>query len=268
MSIKPPATEVPSYGLVPAPPVRWRIAKRIAHHLMCTLAARATIGCMFRLTGIPFRGTWIQTPSPSSPAGPMLLFRTYERAEIDFIQKHLPRDVDVIELGASIGATTCQISRLLAPGRTVLCVEANPTLIPLLKANIARNCPRRDVRIVHAMLDACVGQGEFRQDASSLCSSAAESGDAAVTVPTVNLDAIVSAFAQGAFSIVSDIEGAEHLFLGNETALANCCCIILEAHPAMTPDGPMTTDQVISLPLRSGGWRIVDRYGPVVVYRR
>jgi FkbM family methyltransferase len=255
-------------GLVPAPPVRWRTAKMVAHRLICSIAGRVAIGGVFRLTGVPFRGTWIRTPDLLSPAGPQLLFRTYERAEIDFIRRHLPRDVDVIELGASIGATSCQIARLLAPDRRMLCVEANPLLIPVLQANISRNADGRDIRIVQAMVGAFVGEGAFRQDASSLCSSAAEAGDDAVPVPATSLEALVRGFVQGSFSLVSDIEGAEALFLGNSAVLAQCRCIVLEAHPATSPEGPMTIDQVISMPLRAGGWRIVDRYGPVVVYKR
>jgi hypothetical protein len=150
-------------GLVPAPPVRWRTPKIMVHRLICSIAGRVAIGGVFRRTGVPFRGTWIRTPDLLSPAGPQLLFRTYERAEIDFVHRHLPRDVDVMKLGASIGATSCQTARLLAPDRKMLCVEANPKLIPVLQANISRNADGRDIRIVQAMVAVLVGGGGWRR---------------------------------------------------------------------------------------------------------
>ena len=57
----------------------------------------------------------------------LVFWGIYETAELRLIERHLPRDIDVIELGGSIGVIAAQIAGHLIPGTRLISVEANPT---------------------------------------------------------------------------------------------------------------------------------------------
>src|SRR5579863_4607697 len=82
-------------------------------------------------------GLTISMDNPLLPArfkGTILL-GWYENDERGMIQRNLPNDEPVIELGASIGVVACAANRrLLSPDQHVV-VEASPELIPTLKKN-------------------------------------------------------------------------------------------------------------------------------------
>jgi hypothetical protein len=57
----------------------------------------------------------------------------YESREAKVIKKYLEGKLDVIDLGASTGFTTVLAEKSLHDNCTVIAVEANPSLIPVLK---------------------------------------------------------------------------------------------------------------------------------------
>jgi len=252
---------------VPMPPVRWKLAKSVAARLQRSWPSRVLVGALFG-RGVPFRGTLIRPATRFAVEGPILLAGNYERSEIDFVHRHLPADQQVIELGASIGGNSCQISRKLRPGVQLTCVEANPELIPVLRGNLVRNCPGRPFEVVHAMVGESGGVGRLRLDHSTLRSSG-EVGSRVVEVPALTLADLVARIGPGPYSLVCDIEGAEAAFLGNPGGvLDRCTCIVLEGHPTTHRGTDLTLDDVLSMPLRGGQWRQVDRYGAVAAYLR
>ncbi len=200
--------------------------------------------------------------------GPLLLAGGYERSEIDFVHRYLPVDQQVVELGASIGGNSCQIGRRLAPGVPMICVEANPELIEVLRENITRNHPSRSVEILHGMVGDSSGTGYLQLDHSTLRSSA-HVGRRTVEVPAVTLADVVRRLRPGPYSLVCDIEGAETAFLENpDGVLDQCTCIVMEGHPTVHRGRDLSLDDVLSMPLRGGQWRQVDRYGAVAAYLR
>jgi FkbM family methyltransferase len=251
-----------------APPVRFRIAKLVASSLLRSWPVRLATGLAFGDRGVPFRGTRIRVESRMSFAAPLLLAGKYERAEIDFIQRYLPRDLDVLELGASLGATSCQIAKHLQFGCQLTCVEANPTLIDILRGNLDRNAPGRQVNVIHAMVGAAVGTAYFSPRQDSLASIASEASPESVCLPCETVASLVLQHCPRDFALVSDIEGAEAAFLGDGDALDRCRLMIIEAHPSQLGTQELTLEEVIALPLLSGRWRICDRYGAVVAYQR
>lgn len=252
----------------PAPPVRFRTLKLAAAEMLGTRLARAAVGLAFGKCGVPFRGTRIRTEGPLSFAGPLLLTGKYERAEIDFIARYLPRDLDVLEVGSSIGATSCQIARRLASGCRLTCVEANPTLIPVLRRNLASNVPDRPIEVVHAVVGAAPGTAYFIPRLNSLSSLAADNTEGALELRCESLSGLVSEHCPGDFSLVSDVEGAEAAFLADDTALRRCRFMVIEAHATIHQGNRLSIEDVIEMPLQAGRWRIKDRYGPVVAYER
>lgn len=267
MTIEPPNREVsPSHLQVP--PVRFLFLKLLATAVLKGWPVRLATGLAFGDRGVPFRGTRIRTERRLSFAGPLLLTGKYERAEIDFVRRYLPRNLDVLELGASIGANSCQIAKHLEPGRRLTCVEANPALMHVLRANLARNVPERQVQVTHAVVGEEAGTAFFSPRQNSLVSLASDAEAGSVELRCETLASLVAKHCPGDFSLVSDIEGAEAAFLGDSESLSRCRFMIIEAHPAQRGDRALSIEEVIALPLRGGRWRIKDRYGAVVAYER
>lgn len=249
------------------PPVPWKRTKALAERLQRSWPSRLLVGAIFG-GGVPFRGTRIRPASRFAVEGPLLLAGGYERWEITFAQRYLPVDQQVIELGASIGGNSCQIARRLSAGVPMTCVEANPELIDLLRHNIARNHPAREVDVVHGMIGESSGIGRLQLDHSTLRSSGSV-GSRTVTVPAVTLSEIVDRLRPGPYSLVCDIEGAEVAFLENpDGVLDRCTCIVVEGHATTYRGRDLTLDDVLSMPLRDGQWRQVERYGAVAAYFR
>lgn len=252
---------------LPAKPARFLPIKLAVSALIQSAPARWLIGVVYGDT-VPFRGTRIRTRSRGSYESPLLLIGRYERAEIDFVHRYLPSDRKVIELGASIGGNSCQIARKLDRGVQLVCIEANPEIVPILRENIARNCADRKVEVIHAMVASHTGVGSLDIGESTLV-SAAGAGSRSVEVPTMTLTDVVARLGGGEYSLVSDIEGAEvSLFTDHRAALAGCRLMIVECHATEWGGRRYTLDEVTQLPLAGGEWEIIDRYGAVAVYRR
>jgi FkbM family methyltransferase len=249
-------------------PVRFRLLKLVAASLLRSWPVRFATGLAFGNRGVPFRGTRIRTERRLSYAGPLLLTGKYERAEIDFVRRYLPRNLDVLELGASIGANSCQIAKHLEPGRRLTSVEANPALMHVLRTNLASNVPARQVQVIHAIVGEEVGTAYFSPRQNSLVSRASDAEAGSVELRRETLASLVAKHCPGQFSLVSDIEGAEAAFLGDTESLSRCRFMIIEAHPAQQGDQALSIEQVIALPLRHGHWRVKNRYGAVVAYER
>jgi FkbM family methyltransferase len=211
-------------------PVRAKRLKSIAFALLTSRFARWLIGLWFGDT-VPFRGTRIKTASRGSFEAPLLLAGIYERAEIDFVHRHIPTTQRVIELGASLGGNSCQIARTLAPGVPMLCVEANPEIVGILRENIARNCGTRPVEVLHGMIGDAPGEGILEIGGSTLASGAGHRGVRTARVPMYSLAEVVDRIGADPYSLVADIEGAEVAFLTvNREALARCTVMIIECH--------------------------------------
>ena len=61
----------------------------------------------------------------------------YEGAETRMIRDHLRDSVTVVELGSSLGITASHVAAVMAPGGHLVCVEANPRLVPGLRERIS-----------------------------------------------------------------------------------------------------------------------------------
>jgi FkbM family methyltransferase len=226
------------------------------------------VGVVFGDT-VPFRGTRIRTRAKGSIESPLLLAGIYERAEIDFVHRHLPVDQAVVELGASLGGNTCQIARRVLPTTAMVSVEANPEIVGILRENISRNCGARTVDVVHAMIGDRVGEGSLEIGESTLESSAGTSGGRTVVVPMVTLAEVAARLGERPFSLVSDVEGAEiAIFTEQRSALVHCNLMIIECHSGAFGGRHYSLEEVVALPLADGAWEMIDRHHAVAVYRR
>lgn len=220
---------------------------------------------------IPHRGLVIDTSdsvvTPHIKAA--LLLRGYESGEYRFVQKYLPIDADVLELGGSLGVISCAIRRRLKLDRKLVIVEADPRLARSLQRNLLLNDCARNVHIEQVAVAYGAGDTvafDLGETSVSGCLSTHGSSQASVEVRAVTLSELIDAHELRDFCLVSDIEGVEGRMIAEDMeGLAQARLIIMETH-----DNPefRTYENTISQLKMSGLFRLIDRHGPIVVLER
>lgn len=249
--------------------------KRFVARVLCHPQVGRIIALIFR-DRIPSRGVVIDTGSSSVEpwVKASLLWGIYESAEVRFVKKHLRGDLDVIELGSSLGVVTSQISLKLHPQKRIVCVEANPALLETLQKNVSRNCSGRNVTIVHGAISDAESESGFINLAIGEDTTASRVTEQvsknSVRVPALTLKKVLeSQSITGDFVLVSDVEGAEVNFIGNENdALRHCQQMIIELHETDWKGTLLTVEQLRSRLERLHGFQLVESYGPVCVFAR
>jgi FkbM family methyltransferase len=188
-----------------------------------------------------------------------LLTGLYEGPERELALRYFPRDVPVIELGASIGAVACLVNRVLAFPRQHVVVEAHPGLIPLLERNRAVNgCA---FEVVHAAIGY---DGEFLDlypNSGSLAASAHRRGGESLRVPTTSLSDLVTRVGFDRFNLICDIEGSEIDLVDHEADLLarRVDWIVMELHPSIS--GAHNVERLLAR-LDAVGFELVEQdYG-------
>jgi FkbM family methyltransferase len=205
-----------------------------------------------------------------------ILWGYYELPEIRAVQRYLRRDLDVIELGSSLGIVASHIARRIDSSRTLLCVEANPRLLWHLEANARRDSRGLDLRVVHGAIDytgAADGLARFALDDDNLCSqvAAGQASREVVTVPATTLSRLIAEHRIGEYALVVDIEGAEAALLDRDReALRSCRQLIIELHPTTCDGRHVSIDDLYRTLTDELGFRCVDRanYHDVYVFER
>jgi FkbM family methyltransferase len=240
--------------------------RNLLPHGLKVAAAQALTGPMAdrlvrAVTGdtVTHHGCRIQTKGSDVGTAALLAFGMYERAEIAMIHRHLPRGGDVIELGGSMGVTTCQIAKIAS---RVLSVEADPALALRLADNLKAN-NLSNVDVVSQAIDYS-GSATVRFDqASSLGGHVSDRG---VEVEATTLTRIVERSGFESYALVMDIEGAEIPLFLNES-LDGCHMVQIEMDGGSYGGRTYGPDDVAELILNRG-FRQLDRHGPVAVFVR
>ncbi len=220
---------------------------------------------------VRMRDCVIDTASPYiTPTTVARLFLgRYEAPEIDFIRRRLPRNLDVVELGASIGVGTAHIARRLDAGRQLICVEANPYLLPLISANVERNTPGRRLVVLNEAIDYS-GQPTVRLQVSETNTNSRLGSDpGGLAVVATTLSAVVAQFGLRAFALVADIEGAEAgLILHDAPALGQVQHLLIELHATEYQGERWTPERQRDLLISRHHFRLLATRGPVYVFDR
>ena len=233
------------------------------------------LGALFK-DQIPCEGCVIDTSdeviAPRVKA--KLFLRGYEHDEIRFVKRYLRRDLDVVELGSSLGVVAAHIARKLDPGRRLVCVEANPALLKSIWTNVHQNAP-------HARLDVVSGAVEYPPDGrplvrlglgfDNLVSKVVEN-DAegeGIAVPAITLAEILSEHEIADYALVADIEGSEAGLVEREgEALARCQQVIIELHETTRRGQRVTVEDLCRALQDEHGFEMRDRRGLVYVFER
>jgi FkbM family methyltransferase len=198
-----------------------------------------------------------------------IFWRFYESAEIRFVERHLPTDVDVVELGASIGVVSAHIARRLERGRSLVCVEANPQLLDALQTNATSNSRGARVSVSHGAIsyDAAT-EVSFAIGERNIDSRLAGGPAGGVSVPVLTLSGVLRAHQLGEYALVTDIEGAEaFVFRDDAKALGRCRIIVAELHD-MDVDGTRVRPDDFVRQLEQLGFDLIERHGPVIAMTR
>jgi FkbM family methyltransferase len=251
-------------------------AKRIIARGMCHPYVGRLISMVFR-DRIPSRGHVIYTSHPAviPSVKASLFWGIYESAEVRFVRDYLRKDLDVIELGCSLGVVTCQILEKLEPSRRVVCVEANAYLLETLQKNVEKNFEGRRVTIVQGAISDPQEKGTSinfaLRDDNTLSQIALDSNSKdSVQVPALTLSQLLSDNrVEGDFVLVSDIEGAEVNFIENDQdSLLKCQQIIIELHETHWNGHGVTVNQLRQRLEQVHGYQLRANYGPVCVFER
>ena len=206
-----------------------------------------------------------------------LAFGIYESAEIRFVRRYLGGFSRVLELGASLGVTTSHILDVAAPGAEVVCVEANPYLLPALEATTATAANRTGARVktIHGAVPAdpdlrspsvvlTLGGSHLGSHVGSHV-GLAKAGDPGrqLRVPAVDLAEVVQGWTD--YAVVCDIEGAEAALIRSaHPVLTGAQRIVIELHET-TYQGAAVTVAAMREALLDMGFLPVEERGRVLV---
>lgn len=241
--------------------------------LIKRLRRRAAVASHLRRNGNAFayRGLRLDVPDSVPLALRYPLSQgTYEQSEIALIERYLPADRPVIELGGCIGVVSAFLRSRLDEAVPMVTLEANPELIEICRGNVARQRGGTNGKVLLGA--AAYGSGEvaFQIGRNPHVSKLAHGGDArTVTVPAFGLARIAKELPpDAAFSLVCDIEGAElDLFAHDQAMLTRCPLAIVETHPNVYRAEGRPADALLQL-ARAAGFSLVDQVEDVCVFRR
>ena len=256
---------------------------------VCTARLGRLVAACFR-DRIPNHGHRIRTapPSVSPQAKASILLHLYERREIALLRRHLRPELDVIEVGASLGVTGAVVAARLRAGRQLVAVEANPELVPELRRNL-RSAARHDRAAgVHAALaygpalhtsgvdtsgvdgSALDGSGvdgsgadrvAFVAGADSVLGSVATDPAAGEPVEAVTLGALRETWGLGRYALICDIEGGEWELIDQPAGVfSGCEQLFIELHDREGEEG---TQRLLRRLVDVHGFVPVERLGPV-----
>lgn len=223
---------------------------------------------------IPSRGLFVDTGSPavSDHVRATLFWGIYEANESRLVEAHLAGDLDVVELGASLGFITAFAARKLQSGRRVVAVEPNPELTPLIRRNVMANAPFSELTVVESAIDYTNTSVELILGVRNIDSRVGEAVAAtkSVRVQARTLSQILEESGiRGDYALIMDIEGAEVQVLEHEReALSRARQVIVECHPVRFGGVNYTPDDLMRRFVDQHGFRLRHKYGSACVLER
>ena len=198
--------------------------------------------------------------SPKTVSG--IAFGVYEYSERYLIRKWLPHDINVVELGGSIGIVSREILHRIEPERSLIVVEAIPKLAELIKKNVGSLYPTTRWQLVQAAIAYGCNDVPFVAGSEHIAGRIGRDGKG-IKLRATTLSSILQDTQLTDFSLVMDIEGAEHEVLRHDlSALARCQCVIAELH------GEQTDKDAFCQKLQQVDLTLVERKHSVVAFLR
>ena len=204
--------------------------------------AGLVIGALSRKR-IRHHGLWFDTQSAdfSPRVRAQMFWGAYEGAETRMIRSVLRASSTVVELGSSLGITTAHIAAVMAPGGRLICVQANPRLVPGLSERVIPRAVGLQTDVIHAAVTGCCGTTELviAEESAASRIGACQPDESVAQVPAITLREILRTSDVAEFDLVSDIEGAEAAFLLDDPGvLGTCGRAVIEFHDTVAGGPP------------------------------
>lgn len=175
------------------------------------------------------QGIWLPCCQPGISEGiaRQIFFGEYESKEIDIVAQKINEHDIVVEVGAGLGFLSAYCAKRIGSQR-VHSFEANPALMPLIKATYDRNAVSPAINNV--LLGRGQGECAFYVEADFWASSATPRSVDSILIKVAQRD-LNEEFAQLAPTfLIVDIEGGEGEFFAY-AELSGVKKICLETHP-------------------------------------
>lgn len=202
-----------------------------------------------------------------------IFFGFYESAEIRYIEKYLRKDIDVLELGGSIGIVSAHISSKLSKDQMLITVEANPYLINNVETNIKRH--KTDGLIFHVLNYAIsynvqhVRLNITSNNTETKVIKNQEDTYSGIHVEAKTVSDILKKFYRNNFAIVCDIEGSEiEIFMNEHNGLKNCSQLFIELHKAFYNNRFYSISELKTIIEEIHNFKYVDNDGPVYYFSK
>lgn len=172
---------------------------------------------------------------------------SYERSEAALIERFIPLELPVIELGGCLGLISGFVAARLGSDVDMVVVEANPTLIDCCRHNASLGGQRPCSRVVQAAIAYGCDTVHFGTSDNVHVNRVGGDSGPGLAVPATTLSAQLAGIsAPSGYSLICDIEGAEVDLLEHDgAALAGCKAAVIELHPQMYIERGTTLDEVL-----------------------
>lgn len=192
--------------------------------------------------------------------------KSYERAERKIINTHIHSNHPTIDLGAGVGYTACLIDRETDDSTPVVAVEANKSLIPVIKRTKSLN--ESSFNILYSAYDSSNDSVEFQVAEDFWSSSQYNREDRKqneITVPSVSLNDVIEKYSlEKPIQLIVDIEGGEHdLFVNEHNLLQNEISLIIFEYHSFIENKFEYYEEI----LVENGFEFVESQGSVYAYQ-
>ena len=248
--------------------------KEVGEKILCSKIVGKILSYLYS-NKIPSKGFKILTDSPriSNEKKAFIFWGMYERPGIAFVDKYLKKELDVIELGGSIGVGACHI---LGSVKKLITVEADPELASILKKNLAFNFPeKKNYEVVQKAISYSSSKNNtvaFATDRSCTGGQLAGENDCDNSsiqyVETITLSSLIRGYGINDYTLYSNIEGGEAgLLKYDKDALKHCRQIIIELHKTEFEGNKYTILNMIEM-IKKNGFHLIDSYGGVFIFNK
>lgn len=193
---------------------------------------------------------------------PGVILPTLESRERELVSE-IPKETDVIELGAGIGVLTVLIHSHIEQGKQQLAVEMAPDVVRELYTTISLNNVRAD--ILHRAYTAQKSDVKFTPSEKGYIYnnmfSTSDGENPSEEIPSVSLYTLNQLIDDDMFTLVVDIEGAEVDLLDEWNIIKNNCeGILVEYHQG--------AEELRSKLSETKEFILIEEIGDVAYYRK
>ena len=201
----------------------------------------------------------------------MIFFGFYESAEMRLIQKFIPKDLPVIELGSSLGIVSSTVNQHINIDTNYICVEANPFLKDYIKKNILNHNP---TKINFSIINAAIAyntSGKIEMNISSNNTESSLIKEAKINNPNaIVLDAIsLNSLITEPYTLICDIEGAEiDIFKNDAVSLSKCKHLFIELHTTTYENTIYSVVDLQEIIINHLGFNLIKKDGNVFYFNK